>query len=295
MLRDAFQTTTKGLDRESFPMKLYEKAKRLGIWNPSDIDFKLDQADWERMSADERDIILRLTTLFQGGEEAVTLDLLPLIQVIASEGRVEEEMFLTTFLFEEAKHTDFFRRFVDEVTHVEGDLSHFLGDNYKLIFYQALPEALQALQTDSSPVAQARASATYNIIVEGMLAETGYHAYFTALERNDLLPNTRKAIWNLKQDESRHIAYGLYLLARLLSTNEDVWDVIETTINTLTMPAVGIISDVFSQYEVVPFGLSQDDFTNYAMMQLQKRYARLQQARGASLAEIQALAEEEDA
>ncbi|PJF43572.1 MAG: ribonucleotide-diphosphate reductase [Phototrophicales bacterium] len=293
MLRDTFQTTTSGLNRNSFPMKLYEKAKRLGIWNPTDIDFSQDVEDWGRMSPEEQNLILRLTSLFQGGEEAVTLDLLPLIQVIAREGRIEEEIYLTTFLFEEAKHTDFFRRFVDEVTKTSDELSQFHDDNYKLIFYQALPEALQALQTDQSPIAQARASTTYNIVVEGMLAETGYHAYFTALERNDLLPSTRKAIWNLKQDESRHIAYGLYLLTRLLSEHEEVWEVIETTINTLTMPALGIISDAFSHYEVVPFGLNQDEFVNYAMMQLQKRYARLQQSRGASLEDIQALAEEE--
>ena len=51
--------------------------------------------------------MLHLTSLFQAGEEAVTLDLLPLIRAIAQEGRIEEEMYLTTFLWEEAKHVDF--------------------------------------------------------------------------------------------------------------------------------------------------------------------------------------------
>jgi ribonucleoside-diphosphate reductase beta chain len=31
--------------------------------------------------------------------------------VIAQEGRLEEEMFLTSFLWEEAKHVEFFSRF----------------------------------------------------------------------------------------------------------------------------------------------------------------------------------------
>lgn len=293
MLRDAFQTTTAGLNRDSFPMKLFEKAKRFGIWNPSDIDFASDVADWHKMTPDEQDLIWRLTALFQGGEEAVTLDLLPLIMTIAQEGRIEEELFLTTFLFEEAKHTDFFSRFLSDVTQTNPDLSHYLSDNYKMIFYQALPEALQALKNDTSPVAQARASVTYNIIVEGMLAETGYHGYFTALERRDLMPNTRKGIWNLKQDESRHIAYGLYLLSRLIAEDEAVWDVIETTINTLSVPAIGVVSDIFASYETIPFDLSEDEFAGYAMMQLQKRYARLQQARGASLQDIEAMVVEE--
>ncbi len=47
----------------------------------------------EKMPAETQ---ARLSALFQAGEEAVTLDLLPLIMVIAQEGRPEEEMFLTS-------------------------------------------------------------------------------------------------------------------------------------------------------------------------------------------------------
>src|SRR5436305_6216675 len=93
---------------DSFPMRQYEKAKRLGVWNPADIDFRQDRADWETMDGERRKAILRLTARFLGGEEAVTLDLLPLVLAIARQGRLEEEMFLTTFLFEEDEHTDSF-------------------------------------------------------------------------------------------------------------------------------------------------------------------------------------------
>ena len=41
---------------------------------------------------------------FIGGEEAVTTDILPMIMAVAKKGWFEEEMYLTTFLFEEAKH-----------------------------------------------------------------------------------------------------------------------------------------------------------------------------------------------
>ena len=97
-------------------MRLFEKAKRLGVWNPSDFDFSRDRDDWEAMDGDRREALLQLTAAFLGGEEAVTLDLLPLVLAIAREGRLEEEMFLTTFLFEEAKHMDFFSRWIREVT-----------------------------------------------------------------------------------------------------------------------------------------------------------------------------------
>jgi len=296
MSHTSFATTTRGLNRELPPMRLYEKAKRLGIWNPSDIDLSKDKADWSTLKADEKDLIMRLLAMFVAGEEAVTLDLLPLIQVIAKEGRVEEEMFLTTFLFEEAKHTDFFRRFLDDVSVASDDLTRYHTDNYQYIFYDALPAALSTLGTDSSPSALIRASVTYNMVVEGVLAETGYHAFFTMLERNDLMPGLRKGISLLKQDESRHIAYGVYLLSRLVAEHPDEWDTLDTQMNSLLPSAIGVIGDAFAAYDVVPFGLVEDDFVNYAMSQFTKRFERLEKAKGATLDEINRIAREtEDA
>ncbi|MBP7999671.1 MAG: R2-like ligand-binding oxidase [Chloroflexi bacterium] len=291
-MRDHYLSATRGLQRQSFPMRLFEKAKRFGIWNPSDLDFSQDKQDWQRFTAEEKDLVLRLTTLFQAGEEAVTLDLLPLIQVIAQEGRIEEEMYLTTFLFEEAKHVDFFRRVLDEVAEVNHDLSHYLTPNYATIFNVALPQALQTLRSDHSPIAQARAAATYNMIVEGVLAETGYYAYYTILKRNNIMPGQLQGITYTKQDESRHIAYGLYLLSRLIACDRAVWDVIETTMSELMVAAAGVITDAFSFYDPIPFGLNEDEFIEYAWGQFQKRYARLEQARGQSLEEIMQVAEE---
>ena len=292
MSHTSFATTTRGLNRDLPPMRLYEKAKKLGIWNPSDVDFSKDKQDWATFKDDEKDLIWLLLALFAAGEEAVTLDLLPLIEVVAREGRIEEEMYLTTFLFEEAKHTDFFRRFLDEVCDAPVDLSHYHTNNYKQIFYEILPEALLGLKVDQSPAAQIRASVTYNMVVEGVLAETGYHAFFTMLERNDLMPGLRKGISLLKQDESRHIAYGVFLLSRLIAENPQEWENLEMYMNTQLPLAIGVIGDAFARYDVVPFGLVEEDFVNYAMSQFSKRFERLEKAKGQSLDEINKVARE---
>ncbi len=295
MTHTTFTTTGRRLRRDTPPMRLYEKAKRLGTWNPADIDFSQDKADWQRLNADEQDVILRLTSMFQAGEEAVTLDLLPLIMVIAGEGRLEEELFLTTFLFEEGKHTDFFNRFLTEVAGVGGDLSHYHTPNYRTIFYEALPEAMDRLREDSSPAAQVQAAVTYNMVVEGMLAETGYHAYFSALKANDLLPGQRQGIGLLKQDESRHIAYGVFLLSRLIAADGSLWDVIEETMNALFLPALGVVGDAFAPYDPMPFGLVEGDFIDYATSQFQKRIERIERARGAKLEDVYRMPGAQDA
>ncbi len=286
MTHQSFITTGRGLNRDLPPLRLYEKAKKLGIWNPSAIDFSQDARDWAALTSEEKQLLLHLTAMFQAGEEAVTLDLLPLIMVIAQEGRLEEEMFLTTFLFEEAKHTDFFSRLLAEVAGETTDLHTFHSADYRSIFYEALPRTMGALLADSSPAAQIRAAVTYNMIVEGVLAETGYHGYFTVLDQRGIMPGVRQGISLLKLDESRHIAYGIFLISRLLAVDPTLWDLVEEELNRLLPAALGVVGEVFERYDPVPFDLSPDFFVDFALNQFNKRVDRLEKARGATLAEV---------
>ncbi len=280
-------TSPGGLDHGLPVMGLWHKGKKLGVWDPRDIDFTTDIADWKRLTNLEREVILHLTSLFQAGEESVTLDLLPLIQVIAGEGRLEEEMYLTSFLFEEAKHVEVFRRFLDEVAEDKSDLSRFHGDNYRLVFYDRLPTAMARLRHDSTPEAQAEASVTYNMIVEGVLAETGYHAYGSILERNQLMPGMQKTVGYLKADESRHLAYGVYLLSRLVVEHgEPIWQIIEERMEEMLPPAIGLIHELFEAYDDMPFGLELETFTDFAMSQFQRRLKRIERARRQSLDDL---------
>lgn len=165
-----------GLNWASLPLKLFAGGNAK-FWDPADIDFTRDRADWEKLSDDERDYATRLCTQFIAGEEAVTEDIQPFMSAMRAEGRLADEMYLTQFAFEEAKHTQVFRMWLDAVG-ISEDLHRYLDDlpAYRQIFYAELPECLNALSADPSPAAQVRASVTYNHIVEGMLALTGYYA-----------------------------------------------------------------------------------------------------------------------
>jgi ribonucleoside-diphosphate reductase beta chain len=268
-------------------MRLWQKAKKLGVWDPRDIDLTQDRRDWVRLQPPEQDILLRLTSLFQAGEEAVVLDLLPLVALVAGEGRLEEEMYLTSFLWEEAKHVETFRRFLDEVACRREDLSHYHGPCYRQMFYEELPADLGRLRHDPSPVAQARASVTYNLIVEGVLAETGYHTYYQTLRANGLMPGMQQAVDLLKRDESRHLAYGVFLLSRLVAVHGDpVWEAIRERMQVLVQLSVKMVEETFTPYEVVPFGLRPEDFVAYALGQFEQRMTRVEKARRQTLEEV---------
>lgn len=284
LTREGFTTARRGLRHDHPAMRLWHKAKKFGVWDPGSLDFSQDTKDWAGLNDLERTVLLHLASLFQAGEESVTLDLLPLIGAIAEEGRIEEEMFLTSFLWEEAKHVETFDLFLRQVAGSHEDFTRFHTPSYRTIFYEALPTALRRLKRDSSPVAMAEASVTYNLIVEGVLAETGYHAFHQMLERNHLMPGMVDAMGKFKQDESRHIAYGIFLLSRLIAEHGDpVWNAIESRMGELLTPAIGVVNEIFEQYTELPFGLEVDEFVNYAISQFQKRMDRVERARGMSL------------
>ncbi len=143
------------------------------------------------------------------------------------------------------------------------------------------------LRHDPSPVAQAEASATYNMIVEGVLAETGYHAYDTLLRRRGIMPGMQRVVGHLRRDESRHLAYGVFLLSRLVAEHGDpVWDAVQARLEALLEPAMGMIAEIFAAYEVMPFGLRMEEFADFALAQFGRRVARLERARGQTLAQV---------
>ncbi|HHZ99886.1 MAG TPA: R2-like ligand-binding oxidase, partial [Candidatus Marinimicrobia bacterium] len=233
-MRTEFTTLSNGLNRNHVMSRLWEKAKKLGTWNPDDIDLSKDKTDWGNLSDSERDLTLNVATLFLSGEEAVTLDLLPLLSVVTGENRLEEEMYLTSFLWEEAKHVDFFHRYLDTVMTDSGDLSRYHTESYRAIFYETLPKAMALLKNDKSPQTQAEASVTYNIVVEGILAETGYNGWYQILQESGLLPGMLEGIKFVQRDESRHLRFGVYFISRLVAEHGDsVWDAVEKKMETL--------------------------------------------------------------
>ena len=167
--------------------RLYDKAKRLGT-GPGRDRLRARLRDWRRLSAEEQSLLLWGTSLFVDGEEAVTRDLLPLAEVLVHEGRLDDELFLTAWLWEEGKHADLFHRFEEQVLVGEPSLRGVPDGPGTQLLDHELPSAMNALYTDPCPTAQTRALVTYCLCVEGVLAEMGHRIYHELLEPRDLMP-----------------------------------------------------------------------------------------------------------
>jgi ribonucleoside-diphosphate reductase beta chain len=276
-----------GLNWDSLPLKLFAggNAKH---WDPADIDFSRDRADWELLSDRERDYATRLCAQFIAGEEAVTKDIQPFMAAMRAEGRLGDEMYLTQFAFEEAKHTQVFRLWLDAVG-LSGDLHGYLDElpAYRQMFNEELPESLNALATDPSPAAQVRASVTYNHIVEGMLALTGYYAWQKICIERGILPGMQELVGRIGDDERRHMAWGTFTCRRHVAADDANWTVFENRMNELIPLALRLTEDGFTLYgDTMPFDLSVDEFLQYSTDKGMRRFGTISSARGRPIAEI---------
>ena len=267
------------LNHTLLPMLDYHKAKQL-LWDPRDIDVEQDGRDWTTMTERERDLIVRVGSLFLAGEEAVAHDLAPLLIAVRRDGdHIEDEFFLTTQIFEEAKHLEFFDRWFDEVTHDSIDLAAYLGPSYAPLFFETLPNTLNRLLTDACPAAQVDASVVYHMIIEGVLAETGYHGFYQALKERRLLPGLVRGIELVQRDEARHIAFGVYFLQRHVRANPALWTQIEDRMAELLPAALAIVGDAFIPYgDDIPFQLDVAEMITFASEQFNRRLNAVERA-----------------
>jgi ribonucleoside-diphosphate reductase beta chain len=268
-------STWKPLRWDSFPARLYRKGKRL-TWDPEAIDFSHDAHDWITMSEAEQKIVLQMVAIFAEGEGAVTTHLTPLLLRIGNQGQREEELYLTQFLYDEANHVEGFDRFLAAVA-PNTDLYTLQTPSSRFLFDQELPATMANLLLDDSLEALAIASATYNMIMEGVVAETGYHTWRTMLGSRGLMPGMQKLVLHISTDEARHIAFGLHLLGRLIRQTPELLPVVRKRMKLLLTPALRMLQDLFQSFpQGSGFQLSPMSSIQFALRQFGFRMQALE-------------------
>jgi ribonucleoside-diphosphate reductase beta chain len=244
--------STRGINYDSVPWKLWEKSKKL-FWDPADLDFSQDAVDWQKMSERARTIVAMSARGFMVGEEAVTMDIVPLLRCMSDLGRLEDTMYLSMFAMEEAKHTDMFRRWFDAVGVDPASLDDLVrarnaavrdndndgGAPVGGLFDGMLTTVMRRLDTDQSPEAILDATLVYNQLVEGVAAINGYQRWNETFRRLGKLPGLEAGIKLTQRDERRHIAYGTYLGRQILAQHPELWEFVERRWQQLTSGFAG--------------------------------------------------------
>lgn len=286
-LRTGFSSLRKGgLNWDSFALRLFVKGNKK-FWNPADIDFSREREGWDKLNPEQQRSTTYLVAQFIAGEEAVTEDIQPFMRAMSATGRFGDEMYLTQFCFEEAKHTEVFRRWMDAVG-LTGDLHPFVAENphYRKLFYEELPQSLRALEDDPSPLNQIRASVTYNHVIEGSLALTGYYSWQLICTQHDILPGMQELVRRIGDDERRHMAWGTFTCRRHVAADDSLWDAVLQRMGELLPHALNMIQWVQDQFEELPFDNDPQEIVQYAADRAQRRLGAIESARGMPVAQI---------
>ncbi|MFJ9500435.1 R2-like ligand-binding oxidase [Brevibacillus centrosporus] len=196
---------------------LYRKAIRFGTWDPAAIDLGQDKKDFEAIDDDLKGYLIHFCTGFLDAEENVALKFCPWIMLGSS---TEQQAFLSTQLVEEFKHTEFFVRYFQEVfgreriVGVKNIVQQKLDDRVKMM--------LAALEKgeEEREAALVEGLTHYQGIIEGVQAMTGYDVYEAVFGSKGLFPGLAEGFARIKEDEGRHVGFGLRML-KLLARNPE--------------------------------------------------------------------------
>lgn len=247
------------VERRPTPLDLYRRWEGQQ-WSIQELDFAQDVVHWRAMTGFLEGVRVELQwafTLFFLGEQAVTDTLAPLVHAAPDEPC---RIFLATQLADEARHAVFFSRFFEEVVGLPGGLSEALPalkqrvvGAYRAIFDEDLLEATEAVRLDPGDYAKwVEAITVYHLMVEGMLALTGQKFLLRALRELGVLPAFYRGFTAVARDESRHISFGVGVLAAARRRDPSLAQRIEAVVFRLLEPACRVIAAPDRKYAVKP-------------------------------------------
>ena len=248
-------------------------------WEAGAIDFAEDRRQWtEELPADLKRSFLWGLASFYVGEQQVTETLVPYLDAAPSE---EHQVFLSTQLVDEARHTVFFDRFYTEVLDEEGDdmasriarQAERLNDGFRDLLLERLPAASRRIRDDPSDLtAFVEGVVLYHIVIEGTLALTGQRFLLNFARERGLLPGFRQGFTAVARDESRHVAFGVRFLKEVVTQDPRHADVIRRSLDEVTSVALSVITPPggdMTYFDPLPYG--PDGLTAFAVNSLTKR------------------------
>jgi len=266
------------LDQDSFAQGYFKNAV-YRHWDPGAIEGL--ETDKQRLietapAEDEFEGIRTSVARFGAGEESVTEDLMPLAMVTED---IDDQMFLASQIYEEAKHTQFFDRYWREVINpVSEELGfeatgptdeRYYNDDYDELFDRTA-EAMERLLAEDTPENRVKAYCHYHLAVESILAQTGYYGFQSAfsetgsdgivnedfeemaedtaaeeaMDDSTQLPGLVNGIAKIRSDEGRHVGFGMQKVRGYVQEGEVDHEVVENTLQELVPLVVGSVADL---------------------------------------------------
>jgi ribonucleoside-diphosphate reductase beta chain len=242
--------------------------------------------DAEDMTFEEFEGFRSSIAKFGAGEEAVTEDLAPLMLTLDS---IDDQMFVSSQIYEEAKHTQFFDRYWRNVINPAAEAKgwevtkptddRYFNDDYEALFDKTEAAMHRLLEEDQdTPENRVRAYCHYHLAVESVLAQTGYwglQASFSEsgpenwnLEEDEdqlILDGLIEGITRIRSDEGRHVGFGMHKVREHVQEGDVDGAIVQETLNELLPHIAGTVQTEFDT------GQDQTPLIEYATEKLSRR------------------------
>jgi len=274
---DVLAFIDRGIENMPSYMDLYRRWESQQ-WSVGDLDFTLDRQDWLKATDLEKKATLWSHRLFFNGEERVTATLAPFVWAAPTP---EIEIFLSTQMVDEARHTVFFDRWWREVVGTESkDLKELLAEirpdtneGYNTLFYERLPSTAQRMASNPRDFdAFVEGVTIYHIIVEATIALTGQR--FELESMRDLGTTDRgfyRGFTAVARDESRHVSFGIKVLQEAVRENPERYaPLIQRTLVECLPLVAGTLEPPDPKY-ISEFGHTESEILQFALESLNKR------------------------
>jgi len=274
---DVLAFIDRGIENMPSYMDLYRRWESQQ-WAVGDLDFTLDREDWLKASDLDRKATLWSHRLFFNGEERVTATLAPFVWAAPTP---EIEIFLSTQMVDEARHTVFFDRWWREVVGTDSkNLKDLLAEirpdtneGYNTLFYDRLPSTAQRMASNPKDFdAFVEGVTIYHIIVEATIALTGQR--FELESMRDLGTTDRgfyRGFTAVARDESRHVSFGIKVLQEAVRENPERFAPLIQRTLVECLPLVAGTLDPPDPAYITEFGHTESEILQFAMDSLNKR------------------------
>ena len=274
---DVLSFIDRGVENMPSYMDLYRRWEAQQ-WAVADLDFSLDRKDWEEATDLDKKATLWSHRLFFNGEERVTATLAPFVWAAPTP---EIEIFLSTQMVDEARHTVFFERWWREVpgsgaanlAELLADIRPDANEGYNELFYTRLPSAAQRLASNPKDFdAFIEGVTIYHIVIEATLALTGQRFELESMRELGLTDRGYyRGFIAVARDESRHVSFGIKVLQEAVREDPARFaPLIQRTLVECLPLIAGTISPPDPRY-ITEFGHTENEVLAFAMESLNRR------------------------
>ena len=274
---DVLSFIDRGIENMPSYMDLYRRWEAQQ-WAVSDLDFSLDRKDWDEATELDRKATLWSHRLFFNGEERVTSTLAPFVWAAPTP---EIEIFLSTQMVDEARHTVFFQRWWHDVVGADADdLGRLLkeirpeaNEGYNKLFYELLPATAQRLASNPKDFdAFVEGVTLYHIVIEATIALTGQRFELESMRDQGLTDRGfYRGFTAVARDESRHVNFGIKFLQEAVRSDAERYaPLIQKTLVESLPLIVGTLDPPDPRY-ITEYGHTESEIVSFAMESLNKR------------------------